>query len=171
MKKPPPRPRIPPRSSDNDSRRLMQDISAQLSEKLLQNAHYVGSPKHKKNPIAFGLGPFSGKRGDRTLCDEHAGFTPSQMAIVPKMLHQGIEAGLIGKGEMLWAMCNSGWIYEARITNRDRSEYHGYPVRPSEAIARKVFDRFEEWVLSDLVRQQTLSTTLENCRNRYGFRR
>jgi hypothetical protein len=149
----------------------MSDISAELSKKLLQKAHYVGSPKHKKNPIAFGLGPFSGERGDRTLCDEHAGFTPSRMADVPAMLRRGIEAGLIGKGEMLWAVCDSGWIYEARITNRDQSEYHGYPVRPLETIARKVFDRFEEWASSDPVRQQVLTTTLENCRNRYGFRR
>ena len=39
-----------------------------------------------------------------------------------------------------------GWIFEARETNRDTAEFHGYPVLATEAIARAVFNRFSDWV-------------------------
>jgi hypothetical protein len=38
------------------------------------------------------------------------------------------------------------WIYEARITNPGSALYHGYPVLPNEAIARRVLVHYAEYV-------------------------
>ena len=58
-------------------------------------------------------------------------------------LKRGIRAGLIGHTErVLWTVANDGWIFEARETNRETAQFHGYPVLPEESIGRLVFDRF-----------------------------
>jgi hypothetical protein len=167
MKKPPPRPDIPPRSSDNVRRRLLDPVPPALSSELLAKAHYVGSSKHKRNPSVFGLGPYIGPSGDRTLCDEHAGFSVTHMTGIPALLSRGIHAGLIGQ-RLLWTIADNGWIFEARLTNAETQEYHAYPVRQSEAIARAVFDRYAEWAAlpsRDALEVQAASS----CRALYGF--
>ena len=85
------------------------------------------------------------------------------------MMHRGIRAGLIGHtGRILWTIADDGWIFEARETNRDVSEFHGYPVLPEEAIAGLVFGRFAAW--SDGHGTATDRAARDSCRSRYGFR-
>ena len=136
-KKPPSRPKLPQRNSEIENCRLLDEPSPAQIADLLEKAHYVGSPKHKRHPHLFGPEPFNGKRGDETLCDEHAGFKPSDMAGVKALLERGIKAGLIGP-RMLWSVASDGWIYSARITNSVTKEYHGFPIRPTEAIAEMI---------------------------------
>jgi hypothetical protein len=166
VKKPLKRPDIPPRSRDNDKRRLVKDVSSSQIAELRESVKYGGSPKHKRNPRRFGLEPFHGDRGDATLCDEHASFRPEDMALVPKLIQRGLRAGLIGTN--LWTVGDSGWIFEARVTNVAQSEYHGYPVRPSEAIAEPVYRRYCAWAQAegDLSDKQAA----RNCADLYRFR-
>ena len=173
MKKPPPRPCLPPRRSNNDKRRLLEAPDANLIQELQTHVNYRGSPKHKRHPHLFGLPPYQGARGDESLCDEHAGFAPAHMAAAPKLIERGICAGLIsdgpiGSGRILWTVADTGWIFEARLTNVQQSEYHGYPVRGSEPIACCVYQRFAKWV------QQSGTTTekmaADNCKILYGFK-
>src|SRR5690348_8402627 len=103
MKKPARRPEgLPPRLSNNNKRRLMEQPEPRLIEELLARARYAGSSKHKANPQLYGLPPFAGIRGDATLCDTHSGFLPEHMASIPRMLRRGIQAGLLGMGGEIW---------------------------------------------------------------------
>lgn len=165
MKKPPKRPDIPPRKSDNNKRRLAPDVTDEKVATLLKNVTYKGSPKHKRNPTLFNLEPFNGKRGDATLCDEHAQFQKSDMVRIPGLITRGIKARLVGIN--LWTVDDKGWIYEARLTNADQAEYHAYPVRPGEAIAKPVYDRFRAW--ADEFGQPVDKQAAVNCAALYGF--
>ncbi len=64
-------------------------------------------------------------------------------------------------------MADDGWIFEARETNRDTAEFHGYPVLPTEAIGRAVFNRFSVWVQKQGT--DTEQFACDSCRFRYGF--
>lgn len=162
------RPSMPARHSDNYKRRLLTAPSQEHLQGLQQKIRYVGSPKHKELPHLFGLEPFRGVRGDTTLCDRDAGFDSAAMQAIPAIINRGLAAGLVGTNDMIWGVADDGWIFEARPTNRSQAEYHGYPVRPSEAIARPVYERFARWA------QQYGSCTdrqaAANCRQLYEFR-
>ena len=145
----------------------MRDPSDDLVRNMLNNVHYRGSPKHKLRPHLFGLPPFNGSRGDATLCDD-ADFEPSQLAEVSTLVQRGIRAGLIGHTKrIIWTVGDDGWIFEARETNRDTAEFHGYPVLPTEAIARVVFNRFSAWVEQHGTPAE--ESACESCRLRYSF--
>lgn len=142
--------------------------------RLADRVQYHGIAKHKANPTAFGL-PLEARRyGDATRCDEHAGFRPTDMASLPSMLRRGILAGLVGGSldsgvpTVIWAIGNTGWIFEARITNVEQAEYHGYPVRPTEAIAEVVYQRFSDWVRNHGDGDARRAATA--CRDLYGFK-
>ena len=159
---------MPRRRSDNSGRRLLADPVPDYVRSLQDNLQYEGSSKHKQHPHRYGLDPFRGRRGDETLCDRDAGFDPDQMRTIPDMIERSLQAGLVGKNGMVWAVADNGWIYEARITNIDRPEYHGYPVRDSEAIAQPVYERFAKWAGDQ--GDERASLAAENCKRLYGFR-
>ena len=169
VKKPAKRPNLPPRRSNNEKRRLMSNPAPDYIAQLKRNITYKGSAKHKKNPHLYGLPPFQGDRGDATLCDRDANFQSENLDSIPEMIQRGLEARLVGENGVIWAVANDGWIYEARITNVEKTEYHGYPVRSTEPIAEMVFKRFREWVGgqgNELARQ-----AVRQCRSLYGFKR
>ena len=141
-------------------------MSPERIAELRASVNYKGSSKHKRNPAIFGLEPFRGDRGDATLCDEHAGFRPNDMAKVPAMIDRGLRAGLIGTN--LWTVSDDGWIFEGRLTNVAQVEYHGYPVRPSEAIAEPVYRRFKSW--AEVEGEPADRRAAENCAALYRFR-
>jgi len=166
MKKPTKRSDVPPRNKDNNKRRLGNDITPEVVGELLKTVTYKGSPKHKRNPGIFNLEPFNGVRGDATLCDDHANFQPADMAKIPGLIQRGLKAGLIGSN--LWTIGENGWIFECRLTNAAQNEYHGYPVRPTEAIAEPVYRRFKAW--AEAAGDAADKQAAENCAALYGFR-
>jgi hypothetical protein len=160
-----------PRSSDNQKRKLRTPTPApgELAA-LVHRARFEGSGKHKAVPRAFGLEPTS-PAADDTLCDEHADFSPADMARLPTLLERGILAGLIserdtqGDPAILWTVDDNGWIYEARITTQTQAVYHGYPLLPGDAFARKVISRYNEYARDrPLLR---LEQSVENALERY----
>lgn len=84
---------------------------------------------------------------------------------------RGIEAGLVGHKDkqgdpsIIWAVDDNGWIYEARITTPTRGLYHGYPLLPSDAFARKVIARYTTYVYS--FGNSQLTPSLEQALERY----
>jgi hypothetical protein len=138
-----------------------------LVDVLRARVTYGGSSKHKRNPTIFGLEPFNGDRGDATLCDEHASFQLADMTKIPALIHRGLQAKLIGNNALIWTVADDGWIFEGRLTNPTTSEYHGYPVRPSEAIAESVYRRFSDWASAwgNVEDKEAAS----NCAALYGF--
>ena len=161
------------RGSYNEKRRLCEPHPGQAYlDGLAARARLAGSPKHKLQPRAFGLDPFTGLAEDPTYCDGHAEFSPDDMVRVPELLRRGIEAGLVGANDaqgdptLLWTVDDNGWIYEARITIPGQGLYHAYPVLPVEAIARKVIARFAAWAYD---RQDAgLIAALRMAQERYG---
>ena len=174
MKRPRDRGELPPRNSDNDKRKLRAEPSTEMLANLAQRVSYAGISKHKAEPLAFGLPLYTKARGDETLCDEHANFTPQDMPTAPMLLVREIHAGLISKSEnqgdpaIIWTVAGSGWIFEARVTNPGYALYHGFPVRTSEAIAEKVFRRYVAWVAISGGAEDMAAA--ERCRDLYGFR-
>ncbi|HVC63598.1 MAG TPA: hypothetical protein VND19_24935 [Acetobacteraceae bacterium] len=173
LRKPATRPTLPTRRSDNDKRRLHPSPDGVALGQLASRAVYNGISKHKAEPLKFGLLPYTGRRGDESLCDQHAVFDLGDWRTISELLTEGIRAGLIGKVEaqgvptMLWTVSDQGWIFEARVTNVGLADYHGYPVRASESIAEQVYSRFRDWVgtqAGDADRRAVV-----NCRALYGF--
>lgn len=141
------------RASPNDPRRLSETAPSQAERiALAGRATFDAYSKHKRHPAAYRLKPYVGEHEDPSYCDEHAGFSPADMARAPDLLKRGIEAGLFGKTKkkgdpgLLWSVDDNGWIYEAQITNPGYAVYHAYPVLPNEAIARKVLLRYNDFV-------------------------
>lgn len=165
MRKPKRRDDIPARRADNHKRKLHDIKNAAEIAALRALVIYGGSPKHKRNPAAFDLPPFNGERGDATLCDDHASFQPQDMARIPALITRGLNASLIGTNH--WTIDDNGWIYEARLTNVTQHEYHAYPVRPNEAIAKPVYERFAEW--ADEHGSPDDIQAAENCAVLYEF--
>lgn len=168
MKQPAQRPDLPRRQSNNDRRCLLPLPVDPAHLQHLAAAKYCGSPKHKANPKVYGLEPFLGKRGDATLCDTHSGFERVHMLAIPGLMQRGLRASLVGTSQMLWTVADSGWIFEARLTNSVQLEYHGYPVRSSEPIAEAVFSRFNEWAAANGTAADRQAAA--NCQAMYGFK-
>ena len=146
----------------------MPDPTDAIIQQMRDTVWYEGSSKHKLHPHLFGLEPFNGERDDATLCDE-ADFQPAQMAEVPTLIERGISAGLIGHTRrILWTVADDGWIFEARETNPDTAQFHGYPILPEESIARLVFDRFALWANERGTPADRAASA--SCGLRYGFR-
>ena len=149
-------------------RRLLSEPGGELLERLRESVHYRCSEKHKKDPLAFELNISPGSaRGDATLCDEHAGFTPAKLRSIRRLIERGLRAGLVGRGHLIWTVGDDGWIFEGRPTNVVTFEYHGYPVLEWEAIARPIYDRYSEWARAFGSDRDRIAA--EHCRIRYGF--
>ena len=58
------------------------------------------------------------------------------------------ESASHGDPRILWTVDDNGWIYEMRITVPGRAQYHGYPILPNDAFARKIISRFIDWASS-----------------------
>lgn len=168
MKSPGTRSDLPPRQSNNNKRRLLKNPSQDYIAHLQENVTYEGSPKHKQNPRLYGLEPFLGSRGDATLCDRDANFQPEDFAQLNEMIRKGLQAELVGENNIFWVVADSGWIYEARVTNIEQFQYHGYPVRDTEPIAELVYQRFAEWV--HRYGDQASRLAVQNCKTLYGFK-
>jgi len=174
MKKPAKRIELPPRRSDNDKRRLHPAPPLDLLVGLRISATYHPYPKHKRDPVRFGLAHYTGARGGETLCDEHANFEPNEMPGISDLLARGIRAGLVGHivrqqtPTIIWTVADSGWIFEGRITNIGQTDYHGYPVRPSEAIAAPVYRRFHAW--AETTGEERDRKAARACLTLYGFK-
>ncbi|MDE0105308.1 MAG: hypothetical protein OXN89_23275 [Bryobacterales bacterium] len=139
-----------------------------MIEQLTALVNCRGWEKHKRDALAFGLGISPGaRRGDATLCDEHAGFTANKIPTIPRLVRRGLRAGLVGHGNLIWTVGDDGWIFEGRPTNVVTSEYHGYPVLEWESIARLVYKRYSQWARTSGSRQDRLASV--QCRIRYRF--
>ena len=169
----PPRRLLGPRGSENVKRRLRVPTPAtEWLRTLADRASFDAHPKHKMEPKAFGLQPFTGQRIDASYCDGHAQFAPSDVARVPSLLRRGILAGLVGandaKGDptLVWTVDDNGWIYEGRITIPGRAVYHGYPVLQDEVISRAVIGRYISFVLNQ--QEPMLDQSLQRLQERYA---
>lgn len=149
-KKPDPR-LVTQRSRDNVKRRLSATLPATPSRvELSARITYGPYSKHKFHPAAYKLTPYAGPDVERTYCDAHAHFGESDCVRIPYLLRRGVMLGLWSDQNdgdvprLLWTIDENGWIFELRITNSGRAQYHGYPVLQGDAFARHVLVRARE---------------------------
>ncbi len=149
-KKPTPRV-VVERSRNNANRRLIASLPDTASRvELSARVTYGGYSKHKLNPTAYNLSPYAGQDEERTYCDAHANFGKESLHRIPALLVRGVMLGLWSdqnNGDapsLLWTLDEGGWIFELRITNSVQAQYHGYPVLPGDAFARRVLIRARE---------------------------
>jgi hypothetical protein len=87
------------------------------------------------------------------------------MKRVPALLERALRAQLVGSH--MWTVDDNGWIYELAVTNATTNEHHGYPLRPSEAIAEVVFRHFQQWAWENGSESDKAAALA--CQERYGF--
>ena len=143
---------MPDRSSDNDKRALIEEMPDPAERaRLAADVRYRGYGKHKRNPYIWKVAAYHGDAEDSTYCED-AGLLPADLSRALRVIRRGISAGLFGdqidgdNPTILWTIDDDGWIFELRLTNRDQAEYHGYPVRLNDAMARRVIIRFGDWL-------------------------
>jgi hypothetical protein len=123
---------------------LSQEESQRLTS-LAEKAVYCGNPTHKRNPGDFGLTPPSAPRPAKSLCDVTGIFTRQE---AERLLREGLRRGLVSTEEdhgwpkAVWAVSENGFALEARLDNRERGSYHGYPLPPSDPLAKAIIVRW-----------------------------
>jgi hypothetical protein len=109
---------------------------------LRAKATYEGSPHHKKRPGDFGFIPPVAPRPDKTMCDE-AGV--HRRSTAQELLERAIAGGIVseatvpnGMPKHLWAVDDSGQVFEAMYGGATEGRYHGYPIRRNDPLFREV---------------------------------
>ena len=107
-------------------------------EKVSNQAIYIGSAEHK---IIKGYAGDLNPRGDAEKCPPGFSGTENQRQKVEAALRDAIRKGQVSScvegGFPRFVWCDSlgdGLIYEARLTNRDKGEYKGYPRSDLQTI-------------------------------------
>jgi len=101
-------------------------LEAPSPEDLADRVSYMGSAVHKTYPSPAGP---PAARADKTKCDR---FPEAQWHRLLEALRAAILAGCVGqfRGEFpdrVWVWIN-GVLHEARLTNPETGEYHGFPI-------------------------------------------
>lgn len=92
---------------------------------------YTGSPKHKSHPSPAGPPAL---RSDAAKCDR---FPPESWPRLQDALRLGIRARCVSEFRgafpfRAWVWIN-GILHEARLTNAETGDYHGFPINdPSQ---------------------------------------
>lgn len=137
------------RNRFNPKRRIASVPSGSLDH-LLPQVQYTGNPEHKRNPGDFGLEPPAAPRLGKTLCD---GAGVYERGTAEALLHAGLRRGLVSEradGEFpqnVWAVDDSGQVFEAQLENRELGTYHGYPMPLSDPFRDEVLRR---WSATDV---------------------
>ena len=123
-------------------------LSTEERRLLLSVVKYEGSPHHKRSPGNFGLTPPSAPRIDKTLCDEAGVF---ERSVAELLLKKAIEHGLVSEAttsdgfpKQLWAVNESGQVFEAMYGGSMRGRYHGYPVRRTNPLFSEITKRWAQ---------------------------
>ena len=164
MKKPPTRP-VPERN-DARRKRWLAENPPRTEVTRCQNLRYVCYGKHKSNPYLYGVDPYRGHDSDRTLCDAHAGFYKEDFFRIPILIRRAACAGLIGN--LIWTIDDTGWIFELVESNSTQNIWHGYPLLPSDAFSKEVFDRFSDW--ANRLGNQADRQAVKSCALLYGLK-
>jgi hypothetical protein len=84
-------------------------------------------------------------RPDKTLCDTAGIF---KFADAQRWLQEGVRRGLIsdnpqhGFPKHIWAVTDEGVVLEARLSNENPGDYHGYPLFEPDPFRQIVIDRW-----------------------------
>lgn len=118
---------------------------AQL-EALVKRVTYVGSSIHKLKPGDYGFVPPTNPRPSKSPCDDRRIVRKEEAG---GLLAAGIRAGMVsvfaGEGvpKYVWAVDESGEVYEAKTNPGQETAYHGYRLGDDEKQLKKMI--LQEW--------------------------
>lgn len=126
------------RSGNNPKRRIVSVDYAtdEIKSRLKQNARYVGSGHHKRNPASYGL-PRTNPRPTKSLCDLERSILLDE---AKSLMEAGIQCGLFsevrkdGFPKFIWGVSDCGEVFEAKTDTNGTGEYHGYPLEDEDAM-------------------------------------
>lgn len=104
-----------------------------LAAEVAARARYVPSGEHKNYPSPEGLWTL-GSRSDKAKCHH---FLEADWPRLVETLRQAIQAPVVNqefRGDFpsrVWAYIN-GVLHEARLSNQQTGEYHGFPLEYPE---------------------------------------
>ncbi|MFK0167073.1 hypothetical protein [Rhizobium sp. NPDC090279] len=112
---------------------------------MAKAARYVGSGHHKRYPLDYGF-ERTNPIPTKSLCDM---LRPVRLDEAKELLEKGIRAGLISSydGEFpkyVWAVDESGVVYEAKADQNAPGEYHGYPLGQEEEIREHILGEWKQ---------------------------
>lgn len=123
----------------------LEKVNASWLTYMAGHANYGGNSEHKKNPADYRLTPPAAPRPGKTLCDA---LRPVLKAEAEQLLGSGISMGMVSPCRQrqwpknVWAVAESGEVYEAQLENKSKGTYHGYPV-PADDEFRDII--LKEW--------------------------
>jgi len=128
------------RKTPNAKRKIAADT--ELGQKILQKGPlYVGNAAHKRNPGDFNLSPPCCPSSLKNLCDDADIFTRKS---AQHLLEEGLRRGLVGQHlengwpKTIWAVSDKQVPLEARLDQRDRGTYHGFPMSESDPFGKDI---------------------------------
>jgi len=136
------------RQSNRPDRRICP-IGLLTTAELLRiaaTARYVGSPNHKLRAGDYGFVPPSNPRASKSLCDDKRALLKSEAR---DLMMEGIRRGMISRVEpgqfpkYIWAVDNSGEVFEAKTKPGQETDYHGYRLGDDERQMRA--EVLKEW--------------------------
>ena len=102
---------------------------------------------HIINPILrLGVYPDQSRVPTRP-CARESGIVSCRDAA--ELLKLGIRRGMVSEQQRgdwpqnVWAVDADGIVYEAQLSNRERGEYHGYPMKHGDKFAEFVQNEWE----------------------------
>ena len=115
-------------------------------EALRERASYVGTANHKLRPGDYGFVPSHNPRPSKSPCDD---LRPVLSAEATRLFRSGISKGMVSAFEhgsfpkYVWALDETGEVYEAKTKPEQDGKYHGYRIGDDEKEMRRYVR--EEW--------------------------
>ena len=106
---------------------------------------YRGNPLHKKFPEDYKLTPPAKPTPGKTLCDKYKRISKMEAEGLLRMaIRKGIFDPRLDNGfpRKVWAVDEEGYVYEARLDDREHGTYHGYPLASTQ---RSAINTIQEW--------------------------
>ena len=131
----------------NPKRQIAPDDLSSLASRnaLLSEVLYGGNPEHKRSPGDYGFTPPAQPRPGKTLCDAEGPFLKDNAL---ELLKSGLAKGMVsvrnnnGWPQNVWAISDTGELFEAQLENSIRGIYHGYPMPKNDDFRLEVI---REW--------------------------
>ena len=118
-----------------------QDVVTQVDiGALVDDVRYHGSEYHcAQKPQQW--------MPQKTKCPEDIDDAQALMLLRKGMKFGVFSANLDGRWpKQVWAVDDSGRVYEAQLTNREVGEYHGYPMASGDKFARIIAEKWRNCV-------------------------
>lgn len=136
------------RSGSNPKRRIVDSVlvTEEQVSRLLDQARYVGSGHHKRNPADYGFDR-TNPRPTKSLCDAnrvialYEAQSLLKAGILKRMISEPVENGL---PKYIWSVSASGEAFEAKTHPNTPGMYHGYPLEADDDMQRLVLRVWNE---------------------------